>query len=296
MTKLIKPVFVCTALTTLAACSSTSLLDPASDPMVQPYPGTDVAGYQLAWSDEFNGTEVDENRWKYRLDCKHWSKQQKQNNSVSDGLLRIHLKKETVSCPENKALQPGQQEGEKPAGEVQYTGGGVISNDEMRYGYYEARLKTPTGAGWHSSFWMMRHGIYAGDPAYSQIELDPFENDSIDPKHYQIDAHQWRPEPGTEDPGRTQNKVGTKQVRFSDDTRLDEFHVYGMEFTETTIRYFFDGKLMKETAFPEKQYKHNDVSIWLTSIGTFLGNTKAIDDSRLPEQMQVDYVRFFKKQ
>lgn len=130
-------------------------------------------------------------------------------------------------------------------------------------------ILTTALTGCAGSFWMMRHGIYAGDPAYSQIELDPFENDSKNPKHYQIDAHQWRPKPGTADPGRTQNKVGTKQVRFTDDTRLDEFHVYGMEFTETTLRYFFDGKLMKVTEFPEQQYKHNDVSIWLTGLGTF---------------------------
>lgn len=278
---------------TITGCSSVMTADTVSD--IQPFLGTNVSGYQLAFGDEFDGDVVDESKWFYRLDCKHWSKQQKENVSVSNGLLRVSLKKETVKCPDNRWLQPGQQESDKPAGEVQYTAGGVISHQEFRYGYYEARLKTPTGAGWHTSFWMMRHGIYAGDPAYSQIELDPFENDSIDPHHYQIDAHQWRPEPGTEDPGRTQNKVGTKQVRFTDGTRLDEFHVIGMEFTETELKYFFDGKLMKVTSFPADRYKHNDVSIWLTGLGTFLGNTKAIDDSKLPEEFQVDYVRFFEK-
>ncbi|TYK66258.1 glycoside hydrolase family 16 protein [Colwellia echini] len=297
----LKPLYLSGALSLascgLISCSSISNdIDNASDLNVQPFNGTQVSDYKLAWSDEFSGNNVDEDRWHYRLDCKHWSKQQKENTSVGNGVLSIHLKKETVACPDNKWLQPGQNEGDTPAGVVQYTAGGLISNKEMRYGYYEARLKTPSGAGWHSSFWMMRDGIKAGDPAYSQIELDPFENDSIDNQHYQIDAHQWRPKPGTEDPGKTQNKVGTKQVRFTDDTRLDEFHVYGMEFTETTLRYFFDGKLMKETAFSAEQYKHNDVSIWLTGLGTFLGNTKAVDDTQLPEQMQVDYVRFYKKQ
>ncbi|WP_159083997.1 glycoside hydrolase family 16 protein [Saccharobesus litoralis] len=282
-------------------------VDPASDPNVQPYQGTAVSGYKLTWSDEFNGTEVDENRWHYRVDCKHWSQQKPENNKVYGGLYRTILKKETVSCPNNRWLQPGQSKGDKPAGVVQYTAGGIISNDEFRYGYYEARLKTPVGAGWHSSFWMMRNLTKGQDASSlaqnpltrkdvtSQIELDPFENDSIDPKHFQIDAHQWKPEPGTEDPGRTQNKVGTKQVYFKDDTLLTDFHVIGMEFTETTLRYFFDGKLMKETSFAADRYKHNDVSIWLTVIGTYLGKTQAIDDSRLPEQFQVDYVRFFEK-
>lgn len=263
------------------------------------------SAYRLVWHDEFSGNEIDESKWQYRLDCKHWSKQEKANNLVSNGVYRILLKKERVECPGNKWLQPGQKEGEVPAEVVQYTGGGIISKRLFHYGFYEARLKTPSGAGWHSSFWMMQYlhkpennDSLAFNPLddptlNSHIELNPFENDSIDPTHYQTDAHQWKPEPGTEDKGRTQNKVGTKQIRFSDGALLTDFHIYGMEFTKTHVRYYFDGKLVSETEFPAARYKHNDVNIWLTGLGTFLGNTPAIDDSALPEQMQVDYVRFF---
>jgi len=271
-------------------------VDPSSDINIQPYQGTQVSHYLLTWSDEFNGTEVNEKRWNYRLDCKHWSQQRKANNTVSGGLYRIHLRKESVDCPNNNALQPGQQKGQKPAGKVQYTGGGIISKDELRYGYYEAKLKMPSGAGWHTSFWMMRNQFIDSTSKHdlnSNIELDPVENDSIDLKHYQIDAHQWSPTPGTEDPGRKQNKVGTKQVRFKDETRLDDFHIYGLEFTSTHLRYFFDGKLQKETSFDVNQYKHNDISIWFTSIASFLANTKQVDNSHLPAEAQVDYVRFF---
>lgn len=281
-------------------------IDPASNANIQPYADL-TSNYKLTWSDEFNGNRVDEERWHYRLDCKHWSQQEAENNTVSGGLYRIHLRKKTVSCPNNHWLQPGQKEGDEPARVVQYTGGGIISNDQMRYGFYEARLKTPKGAGWHSSFWMMKDLTVNKDPSdlefdpladkslQSHLELDPFENDSIDPKHYQTDAHQWKPKPGTADPGKTQNKVGTKQVRFTDETLLTDFHTYGLEFTESTLRYFFDGKLVKETSFPVEKYKHNDINIWLTGLGTFLGKTKAIDDSALPEELRVDYVRFFEK-
>lgn len=296
----------------LAACTSQSMqtsdIDPTSDTNQKPFGNTPLLGYQLTWSDEFNGTQIDEVKWHYRLDCKHWSQQKKQNNTVSNGFYRIHLRKETTECPDNHWLQPGQNEGDEPARVVQYSGGGIITNKAFRYGYYEARLKTPKGAGWHSSFWMMKDLTVNADPSSlkfdanaqpqleSHLELDPFENDSIDPTHYQTDAHQWKPKPGTADPGRTQNKVGTKQIRFNDGTKLTDFHVYGMEFTKTHLRYFFDGKLVSETEFPAEKYKHNDVNIWLTGLGTFLGKTKAVDDSRLPEQIQVDYVRFFEKQ
>ncbi|GEA02222.1 kappa-carrageenase [precursor] [Alteromonas sp. KUL17] len=285
----------------LGACSD------LAETKVQPLLEANNDNYTLVWNDEFDGNAIDETRWQYRLDCKHWSKQQQSNNVVADGYYTILLKKERVECPNNTWLQPGQKEGDEPARVVHYTGGGVISKSLFRYGFYEARLKTPVGAGWHSSFWMMKYLEKPensdslkfnplDDPSlHSHIELDPFENDSIDPTHFQTDAHQWKPEPGTEDKGRKQNKVGTKQIRFNDGTTLTEFHVYGMEFTKTHVRYYFDGKLVSETEFPASRYKHNDVNIWLTGLGTFLGNTQAIDDSKLPEQITVDYVRFFKK-
>lgn len=282
-------------------------VDPASDPKQQPLEGTDVNGYVLTWSDEFSGDKVDQKRWHFRLDCKHWSQQKAENNVVLGGVYRVLLLKEQVDCPTNHWLQPGQKEGDKPARVVQYTGGGIISNDFLRYGYYEARLKVPSGAGWHTSFWMMNDLTVNSDPSdlefdplsnpklKSHIELDPFENDSIDLKHYQTDAHQWKPEPGTEDPGRTQNKVGTKQIRFEDDTSLDQWQVIGFEFTKNTVRYFFNGELVSEASFPVEKYKHNDINIWITAIATYLGKTKAVDDAKLPAEVQVDYVRYFQK-
>ncbi len=282
-------------------------VDKTSDPNVQPIADEHIYGYKLTWSDEFSGDAVDLDRWHFRLDCKHWSQQKAENNVVVGGVYRVLLQKETADCPHNRWIQPGQKKGDKPAGVVQYSGGGIISNDELRYGFYEARLKTPSGAGWHTAFWMMRDLTVNADPSdldfnplanpevVSHIELDPFENDSIDLKHFQTDAHQWKPEPGTEDEGRTQNKVGTKQIRFKDDTSLDQWQVIGMEFTEERLKYYFNGELISDVSFPKDKYKHNDVSIWLTAIATFLGKTEAVDDSRLPDEFQVDYVRFFEK-
>ena len=90
-------------------------------------------GYQLVWSDEFNGTALDTSKWDYRTDSKMWSKQKVENVSVSNGLLKLTLKREE-------------------AGKKHYTGAGIVSNQIFRFGYYEARVKAPAGAGWHTSF------------------------------------------------------------------------------------------------------------------------------------------------
>ena len=59
-----------------------------------------------------------------------------------------------------------------------------------------------------------------------------------------------------------------------------DFHVFGCEFTPETVKYYFEGKLVQTvdaTKFP-----HGDQSIWLTSIASHLGGTKAVDDAKLP--------------
>ena len=80
--------------------------------------------YYLAFSDEFTGARVDSTRWDFRRDSKALSTQLPANSTLKNGVLNVALKKETV-------------------GGKNYTGGGLISEDTLHYGYYEATLKTP---------------------------------------------------------------------------------------------------------------------------------------------------------
>ncbi|MGJ8654610.1 MAG: glycoside hydrolase family 16 protein [Opitutaceae bacterium] len=242
-------------------------VDPSGDPNVQPYADTPVEGYMIVWSDEFNGTEIYGNKWYYRTDSKLWSTQLPANNTFSDGLYHIHGRKQQAQGKE-------------------YTGGGMISKKLFKYGYYETRMKVPSGEGWHTSFWMMRHVELRDVPVDGRhIELDVVENDSSDLYHYQTDAHTWRPG--------SHKKYGTKQIITKDP--LDQFHVYGMEFTPTTLRYFFNGELVSETDASE--FEHSAVNIWLTCLAGKLGKkTEKVDETMLPALAQYDYVRFFQRE
>ncbi|MEX0331072.1 MAG: family 16 glycosylhydrolase [Puniceicoccaceae bacterium] len=241
-------------------------IDPASDPAVQPH-GNVVDGYRLSWSDEFNDGSIDESKWYYRTGSKLWSTMLPANNSESDGLYRIHLRKEQANGKE-------------------YTGGGIITKGLFRYGYYETRMKTPKGEGWHSSFWMMRDKVLNTLPRDSvHIELDVVENDSSDPHHYQVDAHQWLPH--------IHRKIGTKQI-YPEVSLAEDFHVYGMEFTPTELRYFFNGELVRVAE--ASQFPHNDFNVWLSCLAAKLGpKTTAVDDTQLPAETQYDYIRIFEK-
>lgn len=250
----------CASIPTIA-----SPVDPASAGAV-PLAGTPVdAAYKLAWSDEFNGPALDETKWNFRTDSKMWSTQLPANVSQTNGVLNLNLKKE------------------KAKGKS-YTGAGVISKDAFKYGYYEARMKTPPGAGWHSSFWMMRHdGSGSTSGKTTRVELDAIENDSVKPFGYGVNTHKWNPPP--------HKTYGGKGVKTPDLSA--GFHVIGCEYTPETVKYFFDGNLVQTV--DARQFPHSDVNIWLTSIASHLGKTTSVDDAKLPAAAQFDYVRFFEK-
>ena len=217
-------------------------------------------GYRLVWQDEFDGTTLDTAKWQYRTDTRYWSTQLPANVSVSNGLLNLHLKKETV-------------------GTVNYTAGGVISRNLVRYGYYEALMKVPPGGGWHTSFWMMKYNRPATDTV--AIELDAIENDSVTPLKYGVNTHRHLPTPHV--------TFGNKSVTTP--SLSAGFHLVACEFTPTTIKYFFEGTLVQTV--DASQFPHNDLNIWLTSIAAPLGGTTSVDDSQLPAVAQYDYVRFY---
>jgi beta-glucanase (GH16 family) len=233
---------------------------PADGGEVVPY-GDVVQNYTLAWSDEFNGTALDTNKWTYRTDDKGWSVQQPQNVSVADGSLQIAVKAES-------------------AGKQKHTGGGIISKQDFEYGYYEARFKVPPGSGWHTSFWTMAYNEKNTKPLSTQ-EIDICEQDSVKTTKYSAGVIAW---------GNKGIGLGRKYVQTPD--LAADFHVWGCEFTPTDVRFFFDGKLTHQT--DATQFKQGPQKIWLTCISIGMGGTTHVDDSRLPSEADFDYVRYFK--
>lgn len=225
---------------------------------------TPPEGYSLSWSDEFDGNGLDMTKWEYRTDSKHWSTQDPTNVTVAGGMLSLGLKKESLKGK-------------------QYTGAGVISRHLFKYGYYEAKFRIPPGAGWHTSFWLMKHAS-TGDTGTggARQEIDICEQDSVDPCGYSVNLHDWEGK---------HKSYGFKKVKTENLSAA--FHVWGCEFTENHIRYFFDGQLVQ--ALDAKLLAHGDHNIWLTSIASQLGGTKAVDDSKLPSAAVYDYVRVYEK-
>lgn len=230
-----------------------------------PPPSLNGEGYRLVWSDEFDGTSLDMSRWVYRTDERMWSRQKPENVAVRDGKLILTVKKES-------------------SGKMEYTGAGIISRKRFLYGYYEARFKVPSGTGWHTSFWMMRHGGNGGtDPAKTLQELDVCENDSVNPRVYGVNVHRWNPKP--------HRSLGHRIIPSPDLSK--DFHIFGCEFTPELMTYFLDGKPVQTV--PATEFPHGEQNIWFTVIASWLSGTKAVDDTHLPAAAECDYVRFYEK-
>lgn len=219
------------------------------------------SGYQLAWSDGFDGNALNPDRWAYRTDSKMLSSQSAENVTVHHGLLKIALRKEQLAG--------------KP-----YTGGGIISKQSFKYGFFEARLKIAAGSGWHSSFWLQKYNGIDTRGNLATIEMDIIENTSNDIHEYSVNTHRWVP---------PHIAKGHKIVDTPD--LSSGFHTFGCEYATNIVRYYFDGQLVQTVDWTGEP--QGDVNIWLTSIAEAMGKDRSVDDSRLPGAMYVDWVRFY---
>jgi hypothetical protein len=215
--------------------------------------------YYLGFSDEFNGARVDSTRWDFRRDSKALSTQLPANSTLKNGVLNVALKKETVSGKN-------------------YTGGGLISEDTLHYGYYEATLKTPPGAGWHSGFWLMKQdGTGGTGVSKATLEIDILENESGNLNSFTCLHRKYNP-------------VANLGIKVYNTAALNSaFIKVGCLYEADSITFYYNNLQV------DKRFVGNlitgKVNIWLTCIGY----TAPIDDSQVPNSFQVDYIRYYQK-
>ncbi|MCC7233753.1 MAG: glycoside hydrolase family 16 protein [Bryobacterales bacterium] len=231
------------------------------------------AGFTLRWSDEFDGASLDTAKWMYRTDVKVESSQRAENVSVSGGQLIILLKKE-------------QHRGKE------FTGGGIISRQRFRHGYYEARVKMHGGAGWHQSVWAM----YASDgsttyPEQMRTEIDGMEFDSDIVWKGHMGLIRW------EGPGKSSSRSCTPGV-YRGALGFDAsagFHDYGFEWTPKEVKFYLDGDLRCVLPHPSESGDEGAINFWLTAIAHEKLSGR-VDQARLPGRMIVERAAFYTKQ
>lgn len=222
-------------------------------------------GWTLVFSDDFTASTLDTAKWNYRTDSKAYSTQRPENVSLAGGSLNIALKKETY-------------------GGKDYTGGGVVSKQTLRYGYYETRAKLNDGSGWHSSFWLMAGDGSTTYPASQRTEIDGFEIDSISPTRIHHGVLTWKGNGVS-----AGVSYGTTYTSATIDSR--DWHVYGIDWSEAGVKFYVDGTLKYTAPYLPTDWTHDYTSIWLTSIA--YGSIP--DGTKLPSAVQFDYVKYWQK-
>ena len=136
----------------------------------------DMSKFELVWSDEFDGDELDRSKWSYEW----WVTERKGGYwhedmvSVENGdlVIRAEYKDEPLS------FNYGDIDWVKPYKSGYYTGL-ITTRDkyEQCRGYFECRCILPAGTGLWSSFWMMNEGVYNQDGYGNDgTEVDVYES------------------------------------------------------------------------------------------------------------------------
>lgn len=274
--------------------------DPVSPNASQPLGQTGQWVPKPAFSDEFDGAEVDARKWTTKVaSWGPWTWDEK-NAVQKNGKLVLSM---TYEPHARKQSQP-----------LLYKSGIFRSKLKRTYGYYEARIKgCSVFPGACPSFWMFSDGKATTDEVrYCEIDFvelqmnelnrETNERDSV----HQIDMNlhlrladkdgkvRWV-RPGT-DPALCKNAWTAPW-----DPR-DDFHVYGCDVTPETIVWYIDGK---EVARKPNKYWHQPMNLAL-SLGLrhphigWVGQDmkpqpKAATAEGFPTSMEVDYVRVWER-
>jgi len=242
----------------------------------------DALTYELVWSDEFDYEGLpDESKWGYDVGGSGWGNQELQyytsdsNAWVKDGLLTIECRKE-------------EKEGKD------YTSARLVTRGkgDWLYGRIEVRAKLPQGLGTWPAIWMLpTDWEYGGWPASGEIDIMEHVGYDQDVVHASVHTQSYYHSIGTQ-------KTSTIRV----DGVSEEFHVYALEWLPDKIRMYVDEELYftfqptdykKDPTWEEWPFDKKMHLLLNIAFGGGWGGARGIDDTCLPQQMLVDYVRVY---
>lgn len=245
--------------------------------------------YQLVWSDEFDGTTLDQTKWNYETGGGGWGNQEKQyytnrtdNIRFENGNMVIEAKKEDYNGSA-------------------YTSARINSLNKFAfaYGKIEARISLPSGKGTWPAFWMMGANInLAHWPLCGEIDI--MEHIGSQPTMISHATHT------SEKNGSRGNNWYNRQ--YPSTAVENNFHTYAIEWEQKynegddNISFYIDGVKSATVWEPHVNstvqqwpFKSDFFVIFNLAMGGTMGGS--IDDAIFAEKvlMKVDYVRVYKR-
>lgn len=242
--------------------------------------GLEAAGWKLVWADEFNYTGLpDTNKWGYETgfrrnqESQYYTCARPENARVEDGHLVIECRKENYTPPNHAP--------------VDYTAASLITKNKAswQYGRIEVRAKLPHGQGVWPAIWMLgTNDSQVGWPRCGEIDIMEFVGKA--PKgihgtvHYAIDG---------------ENKSSGSKLETN--RPWEDYHIYALEWTPKRMDFYFDHHkyhsfaVAKADQGADNPFRAPQYLILNFALGGDWGGP--IDDTILPQQFLIDYVRIY---
>ena len=302
------------------AAGVTAPLGPASPPktiskVTLPAPGTtrepgSEQGWQLVWSDEFDGSSIDPARWDFDRDCWGGGNNERQcytdrpaNAAVAGGILTITARKERFTGPALPAHM--RTPGDATNATKDYTSARMVTRGKAawRYGRIEVRAKLPAGEGTWPAIWMLpeeqAYGTWAASGEIDILEAVNLgvacaacpggrENTILGTLHF---GGKW--------PANAFNSTETNAPDV-----LDGFHTFGIVWAPGRIDWTYDGRVFATkrrgdwwtaaSRDPDAPFDKAFHLIINLAVGGGLSEERGltgVDPAIWPQAMQVDWVR-----
>lgn len=259
--------------------------------------------YNLVFADEFDSED------KSQPNSQYWSRSTRENPTwkrfcaqtvagqektgwIEDGKLVLKCVKNTF---DNELDGNGNKQ--------QMISGAVESSNKVTftYGKVEGRIKNIGHSGNFPAFWMMPNKATYGGWPYSG-EIDIWEQINADVAAFQTIHTKWAN--SKNDGADCMNKPNDPRKSNNTPAALDEYHTFGLEWTEDILKWFIDGKQVfsyaRKTGLSESDSKAQwpyDQPFYIIlnqSVGN--GGWAASPDVNFEYETKFDWVRVYQKE
>lgn len=232
------------------------------------------AAYSLVWSDEFNGTSINTNNWTFEIGTG--------SNGWGNNELQYYTNR-----PENARIENGNlviEARQESYGGRNYTSARLKTQGKQtfKYGKIEARIKMPKGQGIWPAFWTLGSDITTvGWPRSGEIDIMEHVNNENNTYGY---IHWF-------------NNGNVSYGGASHTIDVTDYHVYSIEWTPSSIKWFVDGIQFREANIANNIngtgafHKEHFLLLNMAIGGNWPGSPNS--STAFPAKMYVDYVRVY---
>ena len=252
---------------------------------------TTIENWELFWSDEFDGEDLDLSKWNKLKWRPGWVNNELQ--AYTDRDTNVFLEEGYLVIQGN--IEPGFSGTDYVGNDyvADYTSGRVNTDDKFSttYGRFDIKAKLPNGKGSWPAIWMLGESISSiGWPQCGEIDIMEHVGYDQGLVHGSIHTQEYNHMYGTQ-------KSGSKYVNDVTDT----FHIYSLEWSPFYLRYLIDNEpfffVYNDSNGDAGKWPFNDPHYLILNlaIGGDWGGVQGVSASAFPMKMLIDYVRVYKK-